>query len=111
MICSVAVLVLLISLCLSAEGSVIHRTYQWQYGDRWWVVDFDIPASAYAQQQSTTRMLNVSDYSRYASDPRDDAILTALIERLEALAIGLNVWDRLNLVIAFVQSIPYVSET
>ena len=105
-----AVLMSSISFSLVAEASSLHRTYRWQYAGRWWSLDFDFPASAYLQQQATARMLNVSDYSRYASDPRDDAVLASFIEKLETLSAELTVWDRLNLVIAIDQSIPYASE-
>jgi len=94
-----------------AQGDSIQRTYAWTYGARTWTVVYDFPAFAYHLQKSLTRTLDYSAYDVYVNDPRDDYVLQDFVAKLEETADGLNVWERLNLVIALVQSIPYVRES
>ncbi len=105
--------VLLFSLVVHsfAQGDSIHRTYVWTYSGKTWSFTYDFPASAYQLQQSLTRTLDYTAYDVYVNDPRGDAVLQDFVAKLEELAVGLNIWERLNLVIAFVQSIPYVGES
>lgn len=114
---AVCVFLLLVALSLPlaldafAQGDSIQRTYAWTYGARRWTLVYDFPASAYHLQKSLTRTLDYSAYDVYVNDPRDDDVLEDFVTKLEEIAVGLNVWERLNLVIALVQSIPYVGES
>ena len=94
-----------------AQGDSIRSTYSWTYGGRTWSFTYDFPASAYQLQKSLTRTLDYTAYDVYVNDPREDNVLRDFVTRLEETATGLNVWERLNLVIALVQSIPYVGES
>ena len=112
--CIVIVLaVLLFALTLDgfAQGDSIRRTYSWTYDGRMWSFTYDFPTSAYRLQKSLTRTLDYAAYDVYVDDPRDDNVLRDFVAKLEETATGLNVWERLNLVIALVQSIPYVGES
>ena len=93
-----------------AQGDSIGRTYSWTYGGRTWSFTYDFPSSAYQLQKSLTRTLDYSVYDVYVNDPRDDHVLRDFVAKLGEMATGLNVWERLNLVIALVQSIPYIGE-
>ncbi|MFC2105752.1 hypothetical protein ACFLS0_03270 [Candidatus Bipolaricaulota bacterium] len=106
-----AALLFALSLNVLAQGDSIRRTYSWSYGGRTWSFTYDFPTSAYQFQKSLTRTLDHSAYDVYVTDPRDDNVLEAFVAKLEETATGLNVWERLNLVIALVQSIPYVGES
>jgi len=111
--CALLLSVFLFALTLSgfAQGDSIRRTYSWTYGGRTWSFAYDFPTSSYQLQKSLTRTLDYTAYGVYVSDPRDDNVLQAFVAKLEETAIGLTVWERLNLVIALVQSIPYTGES
>jgi hypothetical protein len=107
----VVVLLLAVGVQVFAQGDVIRRHYVWEYGGTSWSFTYDFPSSIYSMQKSLPRTLNYQAYSTYVNDPRDDTVLGDFLRRLEATAPNLDVWDRLNWVIALIQSIPYASET
>ena len=94
-----------------AQDDSIRRTYVWAYGGKTWTFTYDFPTSAYELHKSLTRTLDYTAYDVYVNDPRDDAVLQDFMAKLEQTAVGLNIWERLNLIIALVQSIPYVGES
>ena len=100
-----------ITLSAAAQGDVIRRTYTWTYAERAWTFTYDFPLAAYQLQTALTRTLDYTRYGAYVDDPRDDAVLQDFVAKLEQAAVGLNIWERLNLVIALVQSLPYVGES
>ncbi|MCK5247230.1 hypothetical protein KAR02_10040, partial [Candidatus Bipolaricaulota bacterium] len=113
---SSAIVLLLVLLVLQgfaafAQGESIRRTYVWDYGGKTWSFTYDFPASAYDLQKSLTRTLDYRAYDVYVNDPREDAVLRDFVAQFEASVLGLTIWDRLNLIIALVQSIPYVGES
>ena len=103
-------LALLSSLAL-AQDDPIRRTYVWSYRGETRSFTYAFPASSYQLQKSLTRTLDYTAYDVYVNDPREDAVLKDFVAKLEASVMGLAIWDRLNLVIALVQSIPYVEES
>ena len=103
-------LAVLSSLSLAQADSPLCRTYEWAYEGKMWSFTYDFPAFAYQRQKSLPRTLDYMAYDIYVSDPREDVVLQDFITQLEASAIGLTIWQRLNLIIALVQSIPYVEE-
>lgn len=105
--------VLLLSLVMHsfAQGDLIRRTYAWTYSGKTWSFTYDFPSSVYQLQKSLTRTLDYTAYDVYVNDPREDAVLRSFVAKIEEVAVGLNIWERLNLVIAFVQSIPYIEES
>jgi len=94
-----------------ARDDSIRRTYVWTYGGKTWTFTYDFPTSAYELHKSLARTLDYTAYDVYVDDPRDDAVLQDFVAKLERTAVGLNIWERLKLVIALVQSIPYVGES
>ena len=98
------------SLALAQDTSIC-RTYVWHYGGKTWTFTYDFPAFAYRLQKSLPRTLNYTAYDVYVSDPREDAVLRDFVTQFEASVVGLTIWQRLNLIIALVQSIPYVEES
>lgn len=103
-------LIVLVSVPSVSQELTIHRTYVWTHAGRTWTLSYAFPSCIYELQRSATRNLVYSAYGAYVSDSRDDEVLRGLLAAIEGLADGMNVWERLNLVIAFVQSLPYVSE-
>lgn len=107
-------LLLLLSLpfFVSGQSSSVEQRYTWQYASRTWTLTHRFSTEHYRFFRTLPRILDYTEYAEYVNDSRDDDQLQSLIDRLERLAAdaGLDVWEKLNLVIAFVQSIPYASE-
>ncbi len=106
----VLALVLTVGICAFAQGGSIRRHYVWEYGGRVWSFAYDFSSSIYEQQKSLARTLDYMAYGVYVVDARDDDVLRDFLARLEKEASGFTVWERLNWVIALIQSIPYASE-
>lgn len=105
-------LLLLISSFVSGQSASIEQQYTWRYAGRTWSLTHRFSTEHYRFFRTLPRILDYTEYAEYVNDSRDDGQLQSLIDRLERLAAdaGLDVWEKLNLVIAFVQSIPYASE-
>jgi len=103
-------LLTLLSSFAAAQADVIRRTYVWSYSGKTWSFSYDFPANLYQFQKSLPRTLDYTAYAAYVDDPREQTVLQDFVTKLEASALGLPLWDRLNLVIALVQSIPYAEE-
>lgn len=105
--------VVTISLCaVSVSGSTVYRTYQWLFQDRYFTLTHGFSLERYRYFQALPRIVAHSQYSAYITDSHDDDELAFLVAELEKAAhsANLNAWEKLNLIIAFVQSIPYVPE-
>ena len=107
-----AAFVLLGGLQATSQSPDIEREYRWEFGGRTWALIHRFCDATYRFYRSLPRTLDYTDYDVYASDGRDDNDLCGLVAALERLAYtaGLDVWEKLNLVISFAQSIPYVTE-
>ena len=109
-----ATLLLLLSIpfVVFGQGASIEQRYTWQYAGQTWGLTHRFSTEHYQFFRTLPRILDYMEYAEYINDSRDDGQLQSLIYELERLAAdaGLNIWEKLNLVIAFVQSIPYVSE-
>lgn len=103
-------LAMLGSLAQAQADSSLRRTYVWAYEGKTWSFTYDFPSSAYQLKQSLPRTLDYLAYDVYVSDPREEVVLHDFVKQLEASTLGLTIWQRLNLIIALVQSIPYVGE-
>jgi len=101
---------LLVSWQASSEEAALERTYVWSYAGRTWTITHTFPFAMVESQRSLARTLEPSAYGNYVSDPQDDEVLRGFLDHVERAAVGLNVWERLNLVLALVQSIPYATE-
>ena len=104
---------LLLPLAAAGQGSSTQQSYRWEYAGRTWTLTHSFSTEHYRFFRTLPRILDYADYPDYVDDPRDDAQLQSLIDALERLAAdaGLDAWAKLNLVIAFVQSIPYADES
>jgi hypothetical protein len=106
-------LFLSLSFLVSGQSASIEQAYAWQYAGRSWSVTHRFSTEYYRFFRTLPRVLDYAKYVDYVNDPRDDDQLQSLIDKLERLAAdaGLDAWGKLNLVIAFIQSIPYVGES
>jgi len=105
-------LFVLISLPIFGQSSSIEQRYTWRYAGRLWSLTHRFSTEHYRFFRTLPRILDYTEYAEYVNDSRDDAQLQSLIDQIEHLAAnaGLGVWEKLNLVIAFIQSIPYATE-
>jgi len=108
----VSLLLLSVPLVVLGQSASIEQQYTWQYGGRTWSLTHRFSTEHYQFYRTLPRIFDYRDYADYINDTRDDEDLQSLIDQLERLAAdrGLRPWETLNLVIAFVQSIPYASE-
>ena len=90
----------------------IDRHYEWSYDGRTWMWDLTLPESLYSYYKDKPRPPTRGDYSVYVTDPYDDVYIESLIKKLEAAAAkkGYDDYEKVNLVIAFVQSLPYTAD-
>ena len=95
-----------------SSAASISKQYAWEYFGRTWTLTQKFTVDAYDQFRSLPRVADYTAYADYILDPTDDEALGSLIGKLEELAVsaGLNVWEKLNLIVSFVQSFRYVSE-
>jgi len=110
---AILAIVVTVSLCaVSVLGSTVYRTYQWPFQDRYFTLTHGFSLERYRYFRTLPRIVAYSEYSTYVTNSRDDDELAFLVAELEkaACAANLNVWEKLSLIIAFVQSIPYVPE-
>ncbi len=95
-----------------ASGATVHRTYRWCFQGRQFSLTHGFSLERYRYFQALPRIISHSRYSIYVANSQDDGELASLIRELEEVAqtASLNVWEKLNLIVAFVQSIPYTLE-
>jgi hypothetical protein len=93
-------------------GETITKTYSWSYGGSAWSLSLNIPDSLYNYYKSLERA-PTSDYSIYVTHPYDDEYLSVIVEKFNYIAIteSLTEAEKVNLVIAFVQSLPYTVDS
>jgi len=108
-----AALAIVSLLAVPLLATSISRSYTWQYGGQVWIVSQQYPAETYAYLQSLSHTDPYTLYAKYVNDPLDDRAIDDLVDQLQRMAVsaGLNVWEKLNLVISFVQALPYAQET
>ena len=96
----------------AVQAGTITQQYSWEYFGRTWSLTHQFAGDRVVLFQSLPRVSSYTEYATYVNDPRDDAELGSLVGALEEMAYAarLNVWEKLNLVVAFVQSIRYVSD-
>ncbi|WP_157200687.1 hypothetical protein [Methanocaldococcus fervens] len=90
------------------SSDAYHVTYSWEYKGRIHYLDLYIPKNLYDYYKSKKREY-VEDYSYYVLDPYDDWYLNRIIQKIDEICKenGYDERDRINLVISFVQQLPY----
>jgi hypothetical protein len=102
------------SLPLSSDpisGDTINMTYTWTFEGREWTLSLSIPESIYNYYKDKERA-STRDYSIYVTHPYDDEFINTIIMRFNHIALkwGFSEEKKINLVISFVQSLPYTSD-
>jgi len=91
---------------------IIEKEYSWWYDGKKWTLSLNIPESLYNYYSDLNRP-PTEDYSVYVTHPFDDEYLRTLIEKMNFIAISRDYTEseKVNLVISFVQSLPYTSDS
>jgi len=89
----------------------IDKEYEWRYGGHTWTLTLSIPDSLYEYYRGLDRP-PTEDYSIYVTHPYDDEYVRVVVEKFNFIAIekGYTEAEKVNLVISFVQSLPYTSD-
>lgn len=87
---------------------LLSKVYEWSYQGKTWELAISIPLSISDFYENHER-IPTEDYSVYVTHPFDDEYLRSVIEKLNVIAIqeDLTESEKVNLLISFVQSLPY----
>ena len=87
----------------------VNQNYQWDYGWRTWQWELPIPLSTYAEYLERPRPQSTDYWVEMAKDPDDDWYINQMVQQINDAALESNFTEsqKLNFVIAFVQSLPY----
>jgi hypothetical protein len=106
---------LLSSLHTVVADENVDRHYAWSYGGKQWTWDLSIPKSLYDSYKS----IPVSERIRYGPAgygllaSTKDSYVVQLADELRSAATseGYGTYDEVSFVLAFVQSLPYTSDS
>ena len=92
----------------SLSTEIIEKEYTWFYKDNQWTISLAIPESIYDFYKTSERPPG-EDYSPYVTHPYDDNYIKSIVEKINVISIqsSLTELEKVNLVICFVQSLPY----
>ena len=90
----------------------IEREYIWDYLDTTWTLTLSIPEFLYEYYGAKER-IDTDDYSVYVTHPDDDEYLSTIVREFNRIALeeGYTEEEKVNLIITFVQSLPYTSDS
>jgi len=90
---------------------LIRKNYQWSYLGHSWELSITIPSTISDFYENHER-IPTEDYSVYVTHPFDDEYMGSIIEKLNVMAIqeDLTESEKVNLLISFVQSLPYTHD-
>lgn len=93
------------------SDDVILKEYAWLYDDETWTLSLTVPKNLYEYYTNRTRIVT-EDYSIYVTHPNDDEYISTVVEAFYDIAVqeGYDSQQTVNLVISFVQSLPYTSD-
>jgi hypothetical protein len=93
------------------QSGLIYRNYEWSYKSEKYILTTSIPGGLYEYYKSKPRP-PTRNYSVYVTDPRDDEWLGDIVKSFNKFALeeGLSESEKINLMIAFVQSLPYTPD-
>ena len=90
-------------------GVTVIQNYQWVYQLSSWKWELKIPLSLYVDYLETQRPQLLAYWVEMAKDPKDDSYIDYMLQQINNAAVEKHYSDvqKLNFVIAFVQSLPY----
>jgi hypothetical protein len=95
----------------TTEDGTIRRDFAWIYAGKTYALTLYVPEQLYQYYVDKTR-IPTEDYSVYVTHPHDDEYLSTIIDKFDEIALqeGYGEEQEVNLVIAFVQSLPYTPD-
>jgi hypothetical protein len=95
----------------SPLNGTLRRDFVWVYVGKTWTMSLYIPQQLYNYFSNKTRV-PTEDYSVYVTHPYDDEYISSIIRKFNEIAIeeGYNENQNVNLVLSFVQSLPYATD-
>ncbi len=100
---------------VSAQSDVVVKNFEWDYDGRHWTWNLSIPTGLYNQYQtvdvSERVQTGLKGYGFLTTT--NDIYIKALAEKLNQTAteLGYNSYETISFVLAFVQSLPYTSDS
>jgi len=90
----------------------VTQHYGWNYGYSTWHWDLPIPMSLYVEYWERERPSSWDEWTYMAKDPDDDYYIDQMIQGINEAAIkeGFTEKEKVDFVIAFVQSLPYTED-
>lgn len=85
----------------------VTQHYEWNYRGKVWKWDLAIPQSLYVEYLERPRPVLGASYVDMAKDPKDDPYIDEMIQQINIAAMGFTEFEKVNFVIAFVQSLTY----
>lgn len=87
----------------------VTQHYEWVYGGETWQWELAIPLSLYVEYLERPRLPSAASCVDMAKDPQDDRYIDEMIQQINSAAIkeGFTEFEKVNFVIAFIQSLPY----
>ena len=94
------------------SGTTLEKEYNWYYDGQYYEISLSIPESQYEYYKGLERT-HQSDYSIYVTHPYDDEFINTIIRKFNLIALEKNLTEeeKINLVISFVQSLPYTVDS
>jgi len=96
---------------IEAENGYYYAHYEWDYKRTSWTYDAEVPVEFYNYFASEPRSSH--DYARYVDNPDDDEWINDLANDfvIAAEEKGWNEFETVSFALAFIQSMPYTSDT
>lgn len=106
---------LVASLPLSPQqvsGTTLEREYEWYFSGKKYELSLSIPETQYEYYKGLERISD-SDYSVYVTHPYDDEFINTVVRKFNFIALAENLTEeeKINLVISYVQSLPYTVDS
>ncbi len=97
---------------VSQSAEVLTRHYAWSYSGNEWTVELHIPDALYNYYMDLPRPPS-ENYSVYITHPSDDDYIKSLTDEIENIARQeqLSELEKVEFVIAFVQHLPYTTDS
>ena len=93
------------------SNDTIRKDFAWSYEGKTWTLSLYVPQYLYYYYKNRTR-IPTQDYSVYVTHPHDDEYLSTIAEKFNDIALEENYdeGETVNIIIAFVQSLPYTPD-
>ena len=90
-------------------GITVRQQYHWTYNWQTWQWDLPISLAIYVEYSERVRPLLGASYVNMAKDTDDDIYIDKMVQQINSAAMkaGYTEFQKINFVIAFVQSLPY----